>query len=124
MTLNDNTSPINSEDLKALILVALEEKKAESITVIELKNKTSLTDYMIFVSGRSTKNVAAIADFVAQEIKTKTDLSVAIDGLGNSEWVILDAGSVIVHLFHPEARMHYRLEEKWGGATPAPRAGQ
>ncbi len=100
-------------DIKQIVLNALEEKKAENISVIDLNGKTTLADYMIFANGRSSKNVAAIAEFVAQELKDRTNLSIGLDGMRNSEWVIVDAGSVMLHLFHPQAREHYKLEEVW-----------
>lgn len=100
-------------DIKALVLNALEEKKAENIVVLDLKKKTTLTDYMIFANGRSSKNVGAIAEFVAQELKDNTNIQVGLDGMRSSDWVILDAGSVMLHLFHPEAREHYKMEEIW-----------
>lgn len=103
----------SSEELKDFIIKALEEKKAENITIIDLANKTSLAKYMIFATGRSTKNISAIADFVSLEIKHNTNLKTTIEGLGGSEWVLLDAGDIIVHLFHPEAREHFKLEELW-----------
>ncbi|MBP7190121.1 MAG: ribosome silencing factor [Rickettsiaceae bacterium] len=105
---------INSvEDLKKFIIDGLEDKKAENITVMDLGGKTSIAKYMIFATGRSTKNVASIAEYLAQEIKNNSRLSVAIDGLETSSWVALDAGDIIVHIFHPEAREHYRIEEIW-----------
>ena len=100
-------------DIKEIVLTALEEKKAENIMVLDLEGKTTLTDHMVFASGRSSKNVAAIAEFVAQELKDKTNLKIGLDGMRSSEWVILDAGSVMLHLFHPDAREHYKLEEIW-----------
>lgn len=103
----------SSDELKDFIIKALEEKKAEGITVIDLTNKTSLAKYMIFATGRSTKNISAIADFVSLEIKHNSNIKTTIEGLGASEWVLLDAGDVIVHLFHPEAREHFKLEELW-----------
>lgn len=103
----------SSDELKNFIVNALEEKKAENITVIDLTSKTSLAKYMIFATGRSTKNISAIADFVSLEIKHNSNLKTTIEGMGASEWVLLDAGDVIVHLFHPEAREHFKLEELW-----------
>lgn len=103
----------SSDELKNFIINALEEKKAENITVINLASKTSLAKYMIFATGRSTKNISAIADFVSLEIKHNSNLKTTIEGMGASEWVLLDAGDVIVHLFHPEAREHFKLEELW-----------
>ena len=104
---------MNNEELKDFIITALEEKKAENISVIDLHNTTTLAHYMIFASGRSSKNVGAIADYVADELKKAGIAKTNIEGLGKSEWVLLDAGDVVVHLFHPEAREYYRLEELW-----------
>jgi ribosome-associated protein len=103
-----------SEELKDCILKALDDKKAENINVMSLENKTSLAQYMIFATGRSTKNISAIADYIADEIKHNSNIKTVIEGLGGSEWVLLDAGDIIVHLFNGEAREHYRLEELWG----------
>ena len=68
---------------------------------------------MIFASGRSTKNVGAIAEYVSLEVKHHTDLKVNIEGLNKSEWVLLDTGDIIVHIFYPETRAHFKLEEMW-----------
>lgn len=99
--------------LKDLIIAALEEKKAENITVLPLPAEIPLAHYIIFASGRSKKNVAAIAEYVADELKHKAERAVSIEGLGNSEWVLLDMGDIIVHIFHPETRENYKLEELW-----------
>ena len=103
----------STEELKSFILQQLEDKKAENITVIDLESKTPIAKYMIFATGRSTKNISAIAEHISTEIKRNSTISTAIEGLGNSAWVVLDTGSIIIHLFHPEARDHYRLEEMW-----------
>jgi len=103
-----------SEELKDFIVAALDNKKAESINVIELGNKTSLAKYMIFATGRSAKNISAIADYITLEIKHHSNVRTIIEGLGSADWVLIDAGDVIVHLFHPEARERYKLEELWG----------
>ena len=103
----------SSDELKDFIINALEDKKAENIAVMDIASKISLAKYMIFATGRSTKNISAIADFIGTEIKHNSNIKTTIEGLGGSEWVLLDAGDVIVHLFHPEAREHYKLEELW-----------
>ncbi|MDF2965392.1 MAG: Iojap-related protein [Rickettsiaceae bacterium] len=104
----------NINELKDFIVKTLEDKKAENITVIDLKGKANIAQFMIFASGRSTRNVAAIADFLADELKAKTDVPrVSLEGLRQSEWVLIDAGDIIVHVFHPEAREHFKLEEFW-----------
>ena len=102
-----------TEELKDFILKCLDDKKADDITVLDLEKKTDFAKYMIFASGRSTKNVGAIADYVSLEVKHNTDLKVNIEGMGSSEWVLLDAGDVIVHIFYPETRAHFKLEEMW-----------
>lgn len=105
---------INSiEELKNFIIQALEDKKAENISVIDLENKTPIAKYMIFATGRSTKNVSAIAEHISLEIKQNSNISTTIEGLETSAWVVLDTGDIIVHIFHPEARDHYRLEDMW-----------
>lgn len=105
---------INStEELKTFIIKTLEDKKAENISIIDLESKTALAKYMIFATGRSTKNVSAIAEYLSQEIKTNSNISTSIEGLETGSWVALDAGDVIIHIFHPEARDHYKLEEMW-----------
>lgn len=101
------------DKLKSLIVDCLEEKKADNISVINLENRTSIAKLMIFASGRSTKNVSAIADYVAHELKHKTGFKINVEGLNSSEWVLIDTGDIIVHVFHPEARAHYKVEEKW-----------
>ena len=102
-----------TEQVKNFIINCLEDKKAEDITCIDLGEKVALAQYMIFASGRSTKNIGAIAEHVTIELKHKASLKVSIEGLGNSNWVLIDVGDIIVHIFHPEARTHFKLEELW-----------
>lgn len=103
----------NNDELKEFILKCLEEKKAENIVCISLKNDIPIADFMIFASGRSLKNIKAIAEYVAYELKHEKKWSSSIEGLNNSDWILLDAGDVIVHLFHPEAREKFKVEELW-----------
>ena len=103
----------NSEELKDFIVTKLEEKKAENVTVIELNDYVPLAKYMIFASGRSTKNVSAIADFVARELKVQAERKMSIEGLNYSNWVLIDLGDIIVHVFHPETRERFNLEDHW-----------
>lgn len=102
-----------SEELKLFILECLNEKKAEDIDVIDLSGKNKIADYLIFANGRSTKNVGAIAEYVTLELKNKAGISTNIEGLGKSEWVLIDAGTILVNIFYPEARTHFKLEEIW-----------
>ena len=103
------------EELKEFIIKLLDDKKAENVNVIDLQHATSLTRFMIFANGRSSRNISAIADYVADELKKSVLHHISIEGLGNAEWVLMDAGDAIVHLFQEEAREHYKLEELWGG---------
>ncbi|MCC8417324.1 MAG: ribosome silencing factor [Rickettsia endosymbiont of Bryobia graminum] len=103
----------NIEELKEFIVECLEEKKAEEITIIDLRQKTTLAEYIIFANGRSTKNVGAIAEYLGQELKNKINISVNIEGLGKSEWVLIDVGNILVNIFYPEVREHFKLEDMW-----------
>lgn len=103
----------NAEQLKDFIIKCLEDKQADNIVVLDISKKTDLTKYMIFASGRSTKNVSSMAEYVGLEIKHNSNLETRAEGSGRAEWVLLDAGEVILHIFYPEARAHLRLEEMW-----------
>ena len=102
-----------SEELKLFILECLIEKKAENIDVIDLRGKDKLADYIILANGRSTKNVGAIAEYVALELKNKAGVSTNIEGLAKSNWVLIDVGNILVNIFYPETRAHFKLEELW-----------
>jgi ribosome-associated protein len=104
---------MNKEELRDFIVESLEEKKAENIVCMSLKGEVPIADYMIFASGRSVKNIRAIAEYVALELKHKLQWNASVEGLQGSDWILLDAGNVIVHMFHPEAREHLKLEEFW-----------
>lgn len=101
------------DTLKDFIIKCLENKKADEITVIDLKKQHSVAEYIILANGRSTKNVGAIAEYVALELKHQVNINTSIEGLNNSEWVLIDAGSILVNIFYPETRAHFKLEEMW-----------
>ena len=90
---------------------ALEDDKAEDVLFIDLEGKSSLADFMIIASGRSGRHVAALADHLAQDIKKLTGRPASIEGMPNADWVLIDTGDVIVHLFRPEVREFYNLEK-------------
>lgn len=100
--------------IKDFIIKCLEEKNATNISCIELKNEVLLADYMIFASGKSIKNIKSIGEFIALELKRELKWTAFVEGMNGSDWILLDAGVVIVHLFHPEARENLKLEEFWG----------
>ena len=108
------------EALHALILHQLDEDQAQETISIPLAGKSSIADHMVIASGRSTRHVSAIADKLAQRIKQETGRPVRVEGLPNADWVLIDAGDVIVHLFRPEVRSFYNLERMWsfGDAPP------
>ena len=103
----------NIEQLKEFIVKCLEEKKAEDILVLDVRQKTTLAEYVILANGRSTKNVGAIAEYLALELKHKANINSNIEGLDKSEWVLIDVGSILVNIFYPEVREQFRLEEMW-----------
>ena len=101
------------EDLKALILASLDADKALDIETIDLRGQTALADYMIIASGTSSRHIAALAEKINERMKARGFHHAHAEGLRNSDWVVLDAGDVIVHLFRPEVRSYYNLEKMW-----------
>lgn len=99
-----------------LIQVSLEDHKAEELLVINLHGKTTIADYMIIATGRSTRQVAAMAMELLTRLKA-LGVRATAEGLREGDWVLVDAGDVIVHLFRPEVRTFYNLEKMWGGRT-------
>lgn len=109
-----------AEALHRLVLQSLDDDQAVDTVSIPLAGKSSIADHMIVASGRSTRQVASMATKLAEKIKAETGRSARIEGLPNADWVLIDAGDVIVHLFRPEVRSFYNLERMWGfGDTPA-----
>lgn len=109
-----NSDAQTAEDLHQLILQSLDDDQAQEVTSIPLAGKSSIADYMVIASGRSTRHVAAVAEKLAERIKAETRRSVRIEGLPTADWVLIDANDVIVHLFRPEVRSFYNLERMWG----------
>ena len=108
------------EELLALILRSLDDDQAVEIVTIPLSGKTVIADYMVIASGRSTRQVASMAQKIAERIKAETGHLVRIEGLPTADWVLIDADDVIVHLFRPEVRNFYNLERMWAfGDSPA-----
>ncbi|MES2491819.1 MAG: ribosome silencing factor [Pseudomonadota bacterium] len=107
--------------LHALILQSLDDDQAQEIVSIPLEGKTAIADFMVIASGRSTRQVAALAQKLAERIKHGGFGHVRIEGLPAADWVLVDAGDVVIHLFRPEVRSFYNLERMWafGDAPPA-----
>jgi len=107
---------MDTAELTRIAIDALEEIKAKDITVMDVRHLTSLFDTMIVASGDSTRQVKALADNVREKIKEAGGDILGTEGEQASEWVLVDAGGVIVHVMHPTARQYYNLEELWGAA--------
>ncbi|URW77033.1 ribosome silencing factor [Sphingomonas donggukensis] len=103
-----------------LVLASLEDDQAVETVSIPLAGKSSIADYMVVASGRSTRQVASMATKLAEKIKAEFRVSARIEGLATADWVLIDAGDVIVHLFRPEVRSFYNLERMWSfGDAPS-----
>lgn len=100
-------------ELHDLILRSLDDDQAVEVTSIPLKGKTAIADHMVIASGRSTRQVASMAEKLARRIKEELGRNVKIEGLPTADWVLIDAQDVIVHLFRPEVRSFYNLEKMW-----------
>ena len=109
-----------SEALLERILSSLDDDKAEEVVQISLRGKSSIADYMVIASGRSSRQVAAISENLADRLKQDFGLPCKMEGKDTGDWVLIDAGDVIVHVFRPEVREFYQLEKMWmptGGAA-------
>lgn len=106
-------SDVGSDLLLARILASLEDDKAEDVVAIDLRGRSSVADHMVICSGRSSRQVGSIAEKLADRLKQELGRSVKIEGKDQGDWVLLDAGDVIVHVFRPEVRDFYQLEKMW-----------
>ncbi|HVV80238.1 MAG TPA: ribosome silencing factor [Pseudolabrys sp.] len=113
------SAPNDSANLAKLVATQLDEDKAENILEIDLAGKSPMADAMIVASGRSARHVAALADHVSKKLKEAGASKVRVEGLPNADWVLIDAGDVIVHVFRPEVRGFYNLEKMWSGGGKA-----
>ena len=96
---------------------SLDDDKAENIVVVELSGKTAIADYMVIASGTSQRHVGAMADHIQRRMKGIGLKGIAVEGLKQCDWVLIDAGDLIVHLFRPEVRLFYNLEKIWKNTT-------
>lgn len=109
------------ERVLKLVLATLDDAKAEDLTTIDLHEKTSIGDYMVVSSGRSQRHVGAIADHLVKALKEAGVRQLSVEGLPHCDWVLVDAGDVIVHVFRPEVRTFYNLEKMWSSNRPSER---
>ena len=111
------TLTTKNKDIKLLpqdVLTFLNDHKIEDIVLIDLKGKSSMAEVIIVASGRSQKHLSITAELLKSYLKDKNNISVMIEGLHCSDWVLIDAGHIIIHLFKPETRVLYNLEKMWG----------
>ncbi|WP_240782079.1 ribosome silencing factor [Qipengyuania sediminis] len=113
----------DSAALLALVQRQLDDDQAQDVVIIDLAGKSSIADHMVIASGRSTRQVAAIAQKLAEEVKRAGLGPVRLEGLPAADWVLIDAGDVVVHVFRPEVRSFYNLERMWAFGDAPPVAG-
>jgi ribosome-associated protein len=107
-----------SEALLAQVLVWLDDAKAEKVVTIDIKEKSSLGDFMVIASGRSDRHVGAVAEQIQRRLKEEGHGKARIEGDAHCDWVVIDIGDIIVHVFRPEVREFYNLEKMWSGERP------
>jgi ribosome-associated protein len=117
------------EALHDLVLRSLDDDQAQDVVTIPLTGKSNIADHMVIASGRSTRQVASMAQKLGERIKQELGRTVRVEGLPVADWVLIDADDVIVHIFRPEVRSFYNLERMWAfegdaGAAPAATAAR
>jgi len=105
--------PDRADALHRLVLKSLDDDQAVDVVTIPLAGKSAIADHMVVASGRSSRQVASMADKLAARMKADLGISARMEGLAAADWVLIDAGDVIVHLFRPEVRQFYALEKMW-----------
>ena len=113
----------DKKELLDFVLKQLDDDQAQEVVTIDLEGKSSIADYMVIASGRSTRQVASIAQKLAEKLKQNGYGPVKLEGLPAADWVLLDAGDIVVHLFRPEVRSFYNLERMWAFGDAPPVAG-
>ena len=120
---NTETAPVAGRDgdeaLLAFILTQLDDDKAEDVVSIDLQGKSAMADHMVIASGRSTRQVSAMTEKLTDRLKAERGVLCRVEGKDAGDWVLIDAGDVIVHLFRPEVREFYQLEKMWTTAPDA-----
>tara|TARA_Y100001956_G_scaffold65130_1_gene65988 strand:+ start:291 stop:773 length:483 start_codon:yes stop_codon:yes gene_type:complete len=117
--MSQSAKDVTSEELLAHILSTLEDEKAEDIEQIDLRGKTSIGDYMVVCSGRSSRQVSAISEKLVDRLKQDLGRASRVEGKATGDWVLIDTGDIIVHVFRPEVREFYQMEKMWrDGISP------
>ncbi|MCJ9427877.1 ribosome silencing factor [Kordiimonas marina] len=112
-SVTDPVSAVPAEDLLKSIVKTLDDNKAEDIVSINLAGKSSIADHLVIASGRSQRQVAALADYVVRGLKALGHRDLSVEGLEQADWVLIDAGDIVVHIFRPEVRNYYNLDKMW-----------
>lgn len=115
---------MNVEQLKELVVDALEDRKGVDIKVLDVQGKSSVTDILVIASGNSSRQVKALADSVVEKAKQNGVQPLGTEGQEESSWVLVDLGDVVVHVMLPETRDFYNLEKLWGEDTPGEAQGE
>ena len=105
-------------DLKQIVFKTLDNNKAQNIVSIDLKDKSSMADYMIIASGTSSRHIQALSEQVLEMLKDSGIKNSKIEGIDSNEWKLVDGIDIIVHIFHPEKRKFYELEKIWSELIP------
>ena len=116
---NRKTTPA-ANGLMDVVAKSLDDDKAEDVVVVDLEGKSNIADFMVIASGRSQRHVGAIAEHLIAKLKHDAKYLAPAEGRGQCDWVLVDAGDVIVHIFRPEVRAFYNLEKMWGIDLPEP----
>ena len=112
----------DADETLRLVLARLDDMKAEDILTIDLRNKSSIADYMVVTSARSNRHVGSVADRVLEDLREAGLTGLRVEGMAHCDWVLIDAGDVIVHVFRPDVRTFYNLERLWTRGRNAGRA--
>lgn len=112
----------NADSTLAAILKSLDDDKAEDVVQIDLRGKSEMGDHMVIASGRSSRQVGSMAEKLTERLKQAFGIISKVEGKGTGDWVLIDAGDVIVHIFRPEVRDFYQLEKMWLNPDEAAKA--
>ncbi len=117
----EKSTQTQSNAMLDLVLTCLDDDKAEEIVSINLEGKSAIADHMVVASGRSQRHVGALADHLTRRMKEEGLGNARVEGLTQSDWVLIDGGDVIIHIFRPEVREFYKLEKMWSADVTAER---
>ena len=106
---------MNSENLLQWVMTTLDDAKSRDVTVVDVRGKTQMTDFMVVASGTSERHVRSIAGQVAEEAKKQENAPIGVEGEDVGEWVLVDLGDIVVHVMKPQTREFYQLEKLWKG---------